>query len=152
MKSLLILSALFIVNFSATGQVKNPNYDSTLAGRLGADEYGMKMYVMVILRTGSNKVQDKVVRDSLFAGHQRNIRRLVGLKKLIVAGPIAENERSYRGIFIFDVKTIEEAKELIGPDPTVEQKIFEPEFYKWYGSAALPEYLEASDLIWKIRP
>ena len=63
MKSLLILSALFIVNFSATGQVKNPNYDSTLAGRLRADEYAMKMYVMVILRTGSNKVQDKVVRD-----------------------------------------------------------------------------------------
>ncbi len=29
---------------------------------------------------------------------------------------------------------------------------YDPELYNWYGSAALPEYLEASDRIWKINP
>jgi len=26
------------------------------------------------------------------------------------------------------------------------------ELYKWYGSAALPEYIEFSDKIWKVKP
>jgi uncharacterized protein len=150
----IIFTAAFTLFLSATlsGQTVNPNYDSTLARTLGADQYGMKMYVMVILKTGSNNVQDKAKRDSLFAGHQNNIRRLAGLKKLIVAGPFSENEKSYRGIFILDVKTFEEAKILLGADPTIKEKIFDLEFYHWYGSAALPEYMPASDKIWKINP
>jgi uncharacterized protein len=43
------------------------------------------MYVMVILKTGSNLLEAGAKRDSLFAGHMKNINRLVGLKKLIVA-------------------------------------------------------------------
>lgn len=32
--------------------VQNPNYDAALARKLGADDYGMKRYILVILRTG----------------------------------------------------------------------------------------------------
>jgi uncharacterized protein YciI len=71
-------------------------------------------------------------------------------KKLIVAGPMVKNEKSYRGIFILDVATTEEAKLLLETDPAIKAKFLEPEFYEWYGSAALPEYLEASDKVWKI--
>jgi uncharacterized protein YciI len=152
MKIIFTGAIALLLTLTISGQPVNPNYDSTLARNLGADQYGMKMYVMVILKTGSNNVQDKATRDSLFAGHQKNIRRLAGLKKLIVAGPFSENEKSYRGIFILDVKTYEEAKALLSADPTIKEKIFEPEFYLWYGSAALPEYMPASDKIWKIRP
>jgi hypothetical protein len=40
------------------------------------------------------------------------------------------------------VKTIEEAKELLDADPTIRNQIFETELIEWYGSAALPLYLD----------
>jgi uncharacterized protein YciI len=152
MKLLITSALLLIAAITVAGQSINPNYDSTLAGKTGADEYGMKMYVLVILKSGSNKVTDKVERDSLFAGHMRNIRKLAGMKKLIVAGPLEDNEKTYRGIFILDVQSFDEAKALMETDPTIKQKVFDIELYQWYGSAALPEYLDSADKIWKSRP
>jgi len=135
-----------------SAQTPNPNYDAALAATLNADDSGMKMYVLVILKTGSNHVVDKAKRDSLFAGHFANINRLVGLKKLVVAGPLKKNEQTYRGIFILDVSTFEEAKACLDADPTIKEKVFDVELFQWYGSAALPEYLPAADKIWKTKP
>jgi uncharacterized protein YciI len=130
-------------------QKTNPNYDQELATKLGADDYGMKNFVFVILKTGTNESTDQVLRDSCFTGHMNNITRLVKEKKLIVAGPMVKNEKSYRGIFILDVPTVEEARILLETDPAIKAKFLEPELYGWYGSAALSEYLEASDKVWK---
>ena len=149
MKTIIGLLTALLVSFSVSGQTTNPKYDSALAKKLGADDYGMKMYVLVILKTGSNSSESKATTDSLFAGHMSNINRLVELNKLIVAGPIAKNERNYRGIFILNVKTKEEASELLLSDPAIKAELLTPELYEWYGSAALSEYLEASDKIWK---
>lgn len=137
------------INFS---QIRNVNYDSTLAKSLGADDYGMKSYVFVILKTGSYNPQEKEIRDSLFAGHMKNINRLVEEKKLIVAGPFGKNDLQYRGLFILNAKDIEEARSLVNTDPAVKANIFDVELIPWYGSAALPEYLKAADKIWKINP
>lgn len=152
MKIFIALALFLITGITAAAQTVNPDYDSTLARKTGADEYGMKMYVLVILKSGSNKVSDQTERDSLFAGHMRNIRKLAGMKKLVVAGPLENNDKSYRGIFVLDAQTFDEAKALMEPDPTIKQKVFEVELYQWYGSAALPEYLESADKIWKKRP
>lgn len=146
---LLIFSSSF---FCAISQTLNPVYDSILAQKLGADEYGMKSYVFVILKTGSNTTVEKAVRDSLFAGHMANIGRLVKLNKLLVAGPFGKNDKTYRGLFILNVTTLEEASELLQTDPAIREKLLEPELFKWYGSAALPEYLDAADKIWRTQP
>ncbi len=50
---LLLLAAIQLF-----GQSENPDYDSELAKKLGADDYGMKMYVLVILKTGGNNTTD----------------------------------------------------------------------------------------------
>ncbi len=71
-----------------------------------------------------------------------NINRLANMNKLVVAGPMEKNDHNYRGIFILNVKTTEEAKELLDTDPTIKNHIFEVELYEWYGSAALPMYIE----------
>jgi uncharacterized protein YciI len=149
MKQPFIILAL-ILSFSLSfAQKTNPNYDPELATKLGADDYGMKSYVFVMLKSGKNQSTDKVLKDSCFVGHMNNINRLVENKKLIVAGPMEKNEKSYRGIFILDVDSIEVAKLLLETDPAIKAEFLEPELYKWYGSAALSEYLEASDKIWK---
>jgi uncharacterized protein YciI len=129
--------------FSLPGkcQSENPNYDKLLADSLGGDDYGMKTYILVILKTGPNKIEDKKILDSLFKGHMENIGRLAENGKLIVAGPLGKNDKTYRGIFILNLQTIEDANILLETDPTIKARVLEAEVYKWYGSAALPTYL-----------
>lgn len=134
----------------AKAQTQNPKYDKGLADSLGADDYGMKMYVLVILKTGPVKIDDKKTTDSLFAGHLKNIQRLANEGKLVVAGPLQKNEKSYRGIFILNVKTTEEAKALLQTDPAIKSQLLDSELYGWYGSAALPVYLPASEKVGKL--
>jgi uncharacterized protein YciI len=152
MKSLLILSVFLISVCSAIAQTNNPNYDSTLAKSLGADDYGMKKYILVILKTGDNKTDDKDFISSSFRGHLDNINKLVDEGKLIVAGPLSKNDKAYRGIFILTSVTQDEAVELLQTDPAIKEKLLDYELYDWYGSAALPEYLKISDKIWKVSP
>lgn len=152
MRSSLFIPVLLCLGFSAFAQTSpaiNPKYDSTLVKKFGGDEYGMKMYILVILKTGPVTIDSKATRDSLFAGHMQNINRLVDIDKLVVAGPLGKNDKSYRGIFILNVTTFEEANELLAADPAIREKMLEPELFKWYGSAALPAYLEDAGKIGK---
>ncbi len=134
--------------FSLNAQNNNPTYDKALADSLGADQYGMKMYVLVMLKTGPAHL-DSAKTDSLFNGHMKNISRLVNSGKLVVAGPLQTNEKQYRGIFILNAKTIEEAKALLQTDPAIHAGLLDAELYGWYGSAALPLYLPSSEKIRK---
>lgn len=152
MKKIVLLGISLVAALATQAQTPNPKYDAALAKTLGADEYGMKPYVLVLLKTGSNATQDKEKVQSLFRGHMANIQRLADEGKLIVAGPLGKNEKAYRGIFIFNVKTLEEANALVETDPAVKEKLLEAEFYQWYGSAALPEYLKAHEKIEKMKP
>jgi len=151
MRLSLVLSFL-LLGVTSHAQKANPNYDSTLAKRLGADDYGMKAYVFVILKSGSNTSTDKSFVDSCFRSHMRNINKLVEEGKLLVAGPMAKNDKSYRGIFILNVSNFEEATKLMEADLAIREKILDVELYKWYGSAALGEYLDEADKIWKSNP
>ena len=135
----ILLSALTASAQSQTSAAPtNPAYDAELAKKLGADERGMKMYVMCILKTGPKDAEIKgKERDDIFAGHFANIRRLANEGKLAVAGPFEKNDKSYRGLYIFNVSTIEEAEKLVVLDPAVKAGIFVPDLTLWYGSAAM---------------
>lgn len=133
--------------------ITNPNYDKALAEKLGGDDYGMKSYFLVILKTGANSTADKKLISESFRGHMDNINRLVKDGKLIVAGPLGKNENNYRGIFILNnLKTIEDAKELLQTDLAIKNGLLDFDIFTWYGSAALPEYLPYSDRIFKVKP
>ena len=144
-----IIIVLLSFNF-VNAQSANPKYDKALADSLGADDYGMKMYTLIILKKGPVNITDNKLRDSIFAAHLQNIKRLVNEGKLSVAGPLQKNEKNYRGIFILNVKTIDEAKLLLQTDPTIKTQLLEAELYGWYGSAALSMYLPASEKVNKI--
>ncbi|MFC4870802.1 YciI family protein [Negadavirga shengliensis] len=152
MKLFLTISLLSGLIITASGQQSNPNYDEALARKLGADDYGMKSYVLVILKTGSNDTKDQELISNSFRGHMNNINGLVKEEKLIVAGPLGKNEQTYRGIFILNVASLDEARELLQTDPAIQNNLLQADVYEWYGSAALPAYLETSDKIWKTQP
>ncbi len=144
--ALVIGATLFFC--TAFSRAQNSNYNDTLAKRLGADDYGMKKYVLVLLKTGSNTGAGKAFTDSCFRGHMENMEVMVKTGKLVVAGPLGKNEKTYRGIFIPNLQSLEEASALLQSDPAIKAKLLEPELFNWYESAALPVYLETSEKIW----
>jgi uncharacterized protein YciI len=142
MKKLLLIFALAILALRVSAQSNEQAYDSVLAKDLGADEYGMKPYVFVMLLPGTNQLEKGAVRDSIFRGHRQNIGKLVDQNKLVIAGPFEDNDKSYQGIFILNVKTIGEARELLKTDPAISNGLLSAELYSWYGSAAISQYLK----------
>lgn len=141
MKKILIV-LLLLGSQLVYAQTPAPAFNKALADSLDADKYGMKMYVMAILKTGSATITDKATVDSLFKGHMDNIGHLADMGKLVVAGPFQKNEKQYRGIFILNTKSLEEAKTLLQTDPAIKAKLLDTELFNWYGSAALPLYLK----------
>lgn len=143
MKHLLSLSLCLLCAAPAVGQSKladdhRVSYDSTLAKKLGADEYGMKHYVMAFLKAGPNHTKDSAATAQLQMAHLKNIQRMAREGKLVVAGPFLD-EGSIRGIYIFNVGTIDEAKKLTSTDPAIKAGSLTMELHPWYGSAALME-------------
>lgn len=138
---IILTALLFITSLVARSQSDDPKYNKALADSLGADDYGMKMYVLVMLKTGPVQENDKAKRDSLFMGHMNNIKNMASINKLVVAGPLQKNDKNYEGIFILNVKTVDEAKVLLEKDPAIKAGLLSTELYNWYGSAALPLYL-----------
>jgi len=150
--TLLLLSFLSSISLSLKAETTNPNYDAALASKLGADDYGMKSYVFVILKSGDNTSADKAAKSAAFNGHMKNMERLVAENKLVVAGPFGKNSADFRGLFILNVTTEEQAQTLLKTDPAIKAQYLKAELYPWYGSAALSEYLDASDKVWKVSP
>ncbi len=113
-------------------------YDSTYAASLGADDYGMKSYVMAFLKTGPNRSPDAATRNKLQMAHLENIIRMAEAGQLLIAGPFTDTG-TIRGIYIFDVRTIAEAKALTETDPAIRAGSLVMELKPWYGPAALRE-------------
>ena len=130
---IVLLTNTFELNYA---QASSSAYDAALAESLDADDYGMKNYVLVVLTTGNNDISDTEQRSRLFRGHFANMARLAKEKKLVLAGPLME-AGPRRGLFIYNVATIQEAELLVNTDPAVKAGIFNYELTKLYSSAAL---------------
>ena len=148
-KSIALLIAVFSIG-CVVAQEKSA-YNEQLAKEVGADDYGMKQYIFCILKTGSNTTATKEESDAYFKGHMDNIKRLAKDGKLAVAGPFMKNDKNYRGLFVFNATTIEEAKVLVESDPAVAGKIFEYELTPWFASAALMKVSEIHETIAKTK-
>jgi len=145
---------IFLVLAVAVGMAyaQEPVFDQELADSFGADEYGMKSYSFVILKTGSVKVEDAEKKQELMRGHLDNISRLAEAGKLVVAGPFGKNDLDYRGLFILTTPSAEEARAMLETDPAIAAGVFDVEVIPWYGAAALGAYLEVQKKITRTDP
>ena len=148
MKTILIV-LITVMGFLSWAQDSTVVYDSTLARELGADDYGMKSYFLVMLSTGDSIIGDKAIVQKHFEGHLKNIGRLADERKLIVAGPLNSNPKGYRGIFIFDMDDKDQLEKALMTDPAIKAGLLNYTIYNWYGSAALPTYLDIHEKIQK---
>ncbi|WP_284462788.1 YciI family protein [Chryseobacterium sp.] len=153
-RTLLITSLLTsTLYFAQEKKTEKAKFNQELATSLGADQYGMKAYTIVMLTTGSAKIENKTQMSTLMKGHMANIGKLADEGKIIVAGPFLEkNKENYRGMFIFNTKSKEEAEQWVKTDPAVQAGVFSYEIFPWYGSAALPLYLKHHEEISKENP
>lgn len=149
MKRIILSVAFLCITAIGFSQETESKYDEKLAKSLNADERGMKKYVFCLLKTGSNTTVTKEESQKLFEGHMTNIGKLAKEGKLVVAGPFMKNDRNYRGIYIFNVETVEEAKLLVATDPAIQFNLLEAELTPWYASAALQETVKIHDKIKK---
>jgi uncharacterized protein YciI len=63
-------------------------------------------------------------------GHMANINRLAAMKKLVIAGPFGDDGQ-LRGIFVFRVDSIEEARTLTETDPAVQAGRLALDLHPW---------------------
>lgn len=128
-------TAVLIVALTVSAHAQ-ARYDAALAKKLQADDYGMRTYVIALLKTGPNRDRSRADAERLQAEHMANINRLAREGKLVVAGPFTD-DGALRGIYVFDVRTVAEAEALTKTDPAIQAGSLVMELHPWYGSAAL---------------
>lgn len=94
----------------------------------------IEQYFFVMLKTGPKQDFDSAAKAELFKGHMANINRLYYDGIIKVAGPFGKNDLKWRGIFVFDCKTKEEAEKYAQSDPAIAAGLFSVDIVPWYSS------------------
>jgi len=127
-----------------------PAFDPELARSVGADELGMRRYVLVVLKTGPRRVSDGPARDEMFRGHFANINRLSAAGKLVLAGPL-DGVDGWRGLFVLAAADLDAARAMVADDPVIVEGEMVAEYHTFYGSAALMLLRDAHEKVAKKR-
>lgn len=122
MKNTLLLITIFLLTVNVSGAQNKSN---------APDLSKMKQYYFVMLSRGPDRTQDSVTAVRLQEGHMANIMRMAEEKKLVIAGPFADNG-DWRGIFIMDVASIDEAKKELEQDPAIKAGRLKYEIHPWW--------------------
>jgi uncharacterized protein YciI len=126
MKKLSLILALFLFAGTSFGQEKESAKPAPKPG----DQ--IKQYWFVLIKTGPNKDADSASKAILFDKHMANITRLYNEGILKAAGPFGKNDKEWRGLFVFDCATREEAESYVQTDAAVAAGLFEVEITPWY--------------------
>lgn len=97
-------------------------------------EPNVKQFWLVVLKTGprDKEITDTAERNKIFAGHFANMNRLYEEGILKAAGPFGKNDFTWRGLFILDCKTKEDAESYVRTDPSVAAGVFITDIVPWY--------------------
>jgi uncharacterized protein YciI len=100
----------------------------------------MGIVYLVLLKKGPAwSPLESAETQALQEAHMANIRAMWAAKKLIIAGPLGDSGE-IRGIFLFQVGSSEEARNLAEADPAVKAGRLVAEIHPWWvEKRALPE-------------
>jgi uncharacterized protein YciI len=135
-----VLPALLLLAACASSPPPAPAAPAPAAAA-PAERFEMKKYFVAFLRRGPAWTAERTPESIRHGeGHMAHIDKMARAGKLLIAGPF-EVDRSeltaLAGIYIFDVPTLEEARDLVGQDPAVQAGRFVPEVLPWWGPAGL---------------
>jgi uncharacterized protein len=88
------------------------------------------VYLAFLVRGAKWTPEKTPQTEEIQKNHLANIHRLADMKKLVVAGPFGD-EGNLRGIFVFRVDSLEEARALTLTDPAVQAGRLALEIHPW---------------------
>lgn len=100
----------------------------------GDTTYTMKEYYLLIYLRGeqAGDFNEHELKD-IQAGHMSHISKLADAGQVHIAGPFGDDTEK-RGILIFDVESLEKAKELASQDPAVKAGRLTFEIHPWWAA------------------
>jgi uncharacterized protein YciI len=119
-KSFFILGLVMLLGFSVSAQEMENKYPN------------IKQYYFVMLKRAPDRIElDSLERAKIQEGHMANIHKMAEEGKLQIAGPFGD-DGEWRGIFIFDVQTEAEVKDLLKNDPAIQSGRLIYEIHPWW--------------------
>jgi uncharacterized protein YciI len=121
-RTLWILALAILTGAAATAPAADPNTTPS----------EMTMVYMVLLKKGPAWTAEKTpATQAIQDAHLANIRKMWADKKLVIAGPFGD-DGDLRGVFLFQVGSLDEAKALTASDPAVQAGRLTPEIHPWW--------------------
>jgi uncharacterized protein YciI len=108
----------------------HPWWSEDVMKKTATPETSSRAYLGLLYRGDKWTPEKTPATEELQKAHLANIVRLADLKKLVVAGPFGDNT-PLRGIFVFRVASIDEARELAATDPAVQAGRLKIEMHPW---------------------
>ncbi|HEY2963105.1 MAG TPA: YciI family protein [Pyrinomonadaceae bacterium] len=108
----------------------HPWWSEPVMKKITAPQKTETAYLAFLVR-GDKWTADKTPEtEAIQKAHLANIGRLAEMKKLVVAGPFGD-DGALRGIFVFRVDSIEEARSLAATDPAVQAGRLALQIHPW---------------------
>ncbi len=105
----------------------------TFAYQEGDSTYVMKKYFLAFLKRGDNRSHSEEEAARIQTAHLAHMDKLAKEGKINIAGPFGD-DGDIRGIVIYSVPTLEEAKKLTQNDPAVVAGRLKIEVHPWWAA------------------
>ena len=92
-----------------------------------------KHFLVLLLRGPSWTPEQTPEVEAIQQGHLAHLRHLMELGKIVVAGPFDEaDDKTFRGMCVYQTETREEARKLAEEDPAVKSGRLKVEVLSWF--------------------
>jgi uncharacterized protein YciI len=108
----------------------HPWWSEDVMKKTTTPEKTMTAYLAFLVRGDKWTPEKTPQTEAIQKAHMDNINRLAEMKKLVVAGPFGDNG-TLRGIFVFRVDSLEEARALAATDPAVQAGRLALQIHPW---------------------
>lgn len=120
---LVILLLVGLTSWAQKSQMLNP--------KKKVENGEMKTYYLVFLKKGTKRDQDSITSAKIQKGHMAHLNKMYADGKMDLAGPMM-GDGDLRGICVYNVGSLEEAKKLVESDPAIISGRLVAEILPWY--------------------
>ena len=138
----MMLSILLSVTVLASEEKEEPKKETKEGVKAESSASTGKNYIVGILKPGSNPELDSLERAEMIESHVEYLKYLNKNGKLYASGPMSTNP-DMRGLYIFNVASVEAAEGLMNSDRAIEAGLVTVEYHEWRSRDYKPPVMES---------